>query len=866
MSAEAMMDSLDRLRDALAGRYTVDREIGRGGTATVYVGTDLRHERAVAIKVLRPELTAMAGHARFLREIKITARLTHPNILPVLDSGEADGFVYFVAPFVEGESLRRRLDKEKQLPLDDAILITREVSSALSYAHSKGLVHRDIKPENILLEAGHAVVADFGIAYALDVTGVDRITESGLAVGTPAYMSPEQAEGSSVLDGRSDLYSLGCVLFEMLAGKPPFTGSATAILRKQLLNPDPPDLGEFRPTVPVEVADAVRTALAKAPEDRFATGDQFDHALAGVRDTPSTKPTKVREGRKSALEVIPRHLRRAAAFAVLLIPLAFVPWVRQAVGRLIEPAPLPAPRWVGVLSFKNADSADAALASGLTQSYTQLLVALTPRTGPLWVLPFRDMLDAGAGSPIALRKSYPLDLIVTGEVQNNGGKRSLRTDLIDFRFDPPRIVASLSVPDPSDSLSLASVRALVGQTLALSAPSPSSESSPAVWAASPARRSYLLGAGLMQRAYDLSSLSAAIDNFQTAIDQDARFGPAYVGLCDALWERYLQTGQATLAGDATRMCDKAGELSRTDPAGLVALGRTQYFHGELDRAERTLRDAIRQSAGPEGHRWLGHVLEEQGRFADAERELRKAIALRPELWIYPEALGELYMNIERHQDALELHREVIRLSPDNYIGYSNMGASLMLLNRLDEAEEQLRRSIAVRPSSMAYRNLGYLGILRQKYDVAVVALREAIRYGPEDWVSWRWLAHAYHWRGDRSDERDAWQRVVDLLRSRLDLNPTNQDMLCSMAEALIGLGDTANGLQHLTRLTSHPIIKAYDLYWIGRAYEMAGRRKEAVQYITQALARGFDSHTVAGDPWLRALRADPAYHGPREQR
>jgi len=260
------------------------------------------------------------------------------------------------------------------------------------------------------------------------------------------------------------------------------------------------------------------------------------------------------------------------------------------------------------------------------------------------------------------------------------------------------------------------------------------------------------------------------------------------------------------------------------------------------------------------------VLEEEGRFADAERELRRAIALRPELWIYPEALGEFYMNIERNQDAIELHREVIRLSPDNYIGYSNMGASLMLMHRLDEAEEQLRRSIAVRPSSMAYRNLGYLGLLRQRYDDAVVALREAIRYGPEDWVSWRWLAHAYHWRGERSEERDAWQRVVDLLRFRLHLNPTNQDMLCSMAEALIGLGDTANGLQHLNRLTSQAIIKPYDLYWTGRAYEMAGRRKEAVQYITQAIALGFDSHTVAGDPWLRALRADPAYHGPREQR
>ena len=215
-----MSDALQRLTAALSDRYTIERELGAGGMATVYLATDLKHERHVAIKVLRPELAAALGPERFLREIKLAANLMHPHILPLHDSGDADGFLYYVMPYVEGESLRDRLNHEKQLPIEDALQIAREVATALSYAHDHDVVHRDIKPENILLAAGTAVVADFGIAKAVTAAGGEKLTETGIAMGTPQYMSPEQAAGSSDLDGRSDLYSLGCVLYEMLAGEP----------------------------------------------------------------------------------------------------------------------------------------------------------------------------------------------------------------------------------------------------------------------------------------------------------------------------------------------------------------------------------------------------------------------------------------------------------------------------------------------------------------------------------------------------------------------------------------------------------------------------------------------------------------------
>src|SRR5947209_19757800 len=282
-----MAETPARLQAALVARYALDRELGHGGTATVYLAQDLKHSRAVAIKVLRPELAAALGAERFLREIEIAARLTHPHILPSHDSGEAAGFLYYVMPVVEGESLRDRLKREPQLPVEEAVRIAREVATALSYAHSQDVVHRDIKPENILLSGGEAVVADFGIARAIVAAGAEQLTDTGLAVGTPGYMSPEQATGAEHLDGRSDVYSLGCVLYEMLAGHPPFLGTtAQEILARHTLDPVPP-LRTIRPELPEAVELAVRKALAKSPADRWRTPAALSEALAQAVAPPS---------------------------------------------------------------------------------------------------------------------------------------------------------------------------------------------------------------------------------------------------------------------------------------------------------------------------------------------------------------------------------------------------------------------------------------------------------------------------------------------------------------------------------------------------------------------------------------------------
>ncbi len=299
MSSSCILDDATRLATALEERYRIERQLGAGGMATVYLATDLKHDREVALKVLRPELGAVLGAERFLAEIKITARLDHPHILTLIDSGEAGGFLFYVLPLVRGESLRDKLRREQQLGLEEALAITKQVASALDYAHRHGVVHRDIKPENILLFEGEAMLADFGIALAVKEAGGNRLTETGLSLGTPQYMSPEQATGDRLLDARSDVYSLAAVLYEMLAGEPPVTGPNAQAMIAKLMTERPVHLRIVRGAVPENIDAAVARALDKTPADRFASAGDFSRALE-LKPITGTVPVAVATGAAAA--------------------------------------------------------------------------------------------------------------------------------------------------------------------------------------------------------------------------------------------------------------------------------------------------------------------------------------------------------------------------------------------------------------------------------------------------------------------------------------------------------------------------------------------------------------------------------------
>ena len=430
-----MLNLTSEMRAAFADRYRIERELGAGGMATVFLAHDLKHDRDVAIKVMHPEIAQSLGTERFLREIAMTANLRHPHILPLYDSGAAAGVVYYVMPFIDGGSLRDRLDRDKQLPIDEALTIAREVADALGYAHASGVVHRDIKPENIMLERGHAVVSDFGIARAASTLGSERITETGMSVGTPTYMSPEQAACERDIDGRSDLYSLGCVLYEMLGGQPPFTGPTVESVVRQHLITEAAPITNLRPTVPAEVAGALARTLAKNPADRFNPAAQFVQALTPAVSTQPIQKVTSREPRS------PATITLIAAAGVAVVALG---WIGV---RLLPLGATPKIERIAVLPMENqtGDTSQMFFADGMTRE----LIGVLTDVG-VWTLGHRAVAAyRNTAKPAAdIARELGVDALVTGSVLKAGDVVQIATELTDPKSGKSLWARTFSRPAP----------------------------------------------------------------------------------------------------------------------------------------------------------------------------------------------------------------------------------------------------------------------------------------------------------------------------------------------------------------------------------------------------------------------------------
>ncbi len=562
----------------------MDSELGRGGMATVYRARDLRHDRWVALKVLRPELSAMLGDQRFGREIRLTARLRHPHVLPVFDSGSAGSELWYVTPCIEGGSLRERLSRDGQLPLDDALGIARDVLGALAHAHAHGIVHRDIKPENVLLEGNEAVVSDFGIARAMQEASSERLTETGLSLGTPTYMSPEQVTGDGTLDGRSDLYALACVLYEMLTGMPPHAGpTAQAVLAKKLVVAAPSVRG-VRPSVPPEVDACVARGLAIAPEDRFATAEAFAEALAAAR---ARQPVTTRVFSAAPADRRRRLYRMVATAAAVLLAGGVL-----LARRVRAPEALPSATRLAVLPFSVAAGPELGY---LGPGMVDLLSRNLDGAGELRTVDAGSVLTAlrkaGVGTgdlneARAVARRLGAGQVVQGNVSAAGERLRIHAELLDASSDSARLLSSAAVE--GDSLELFTlVDRLAAELLVERSQGPGFRllrTAAFTTQSLPALKSYLKA----EQHFRAVRPDSAILGFRHAVDEDSAFGLAHYRLAvAALWGN--RPAQIDLALDrALRLGDRLPGRDRALVGALDAFRR-----GMPDSSERRYRAILR---------------------------------------------------------------------------------------------------------------------------------------------------------------------------------------------------------------------------------------------------------------------------------
>jgi eukaryotic-like serine/threonine-protein kinase len=665
-----LTDLLDSLRQALSGRYQILREIGRGGMATVYLAQDLKHPRQVALKVLRPEVAGALGADRFLKEIEVAARLQHPHILGLLDSGAAGDMLYYVMPYVEGESLRHRLDRESQLSVDAAVTIARQVAGALDYAHRHGVIHRDIKPENILLSAGQALVADFGIAKAFDAAGGEKLTETGLSLGTPHYMSPEQASATRSLDGRSDIYALGCVLYEMLAGAPPFTGpSAQSILARHSVDPVP-SLHTVRRTVPAGIEWAITKAMAKVPADRFASAGEFADALAH----PERAPVQRARDRRWLY----------AGMAVAILALVFGLSGRRILGGAADAPQISS---LAVLPLENR-SGDSLLGDAMTEALTTDL----GRISALRVTARSAVMKYKASTLPSPRIGQELgvDAVLQGGLQRSGDNLRLDLRLLSAasgsqlwaqRFDE-RFSNRSSMGDAVSQSLVSALKLAVTSSEERQLQAPPTTNAEAY-------DSFLRGK-IHVKQENRSEDSIAIGLFEHAVALDPSFAAAHAELAHAYGLRafYFAAEDKEAMEKGLVAAEKALRLDPELAEGHYARGFllwTPASHFAHDQAIQEYKRAIELNPNLDDvHRQLALVSMHIGLLGQAHEEFRKALALNPSNRIAQLQEAQAFGWEENYEEALRIHRQVPRdFNPSLWA--SIMSWTLLELGRDQEA-------------------------------------------------------------------------------------------------------------------------------------------------------------------------------------
>ncbi len=716
--------AIDRVRAALSQSYTIDRELGRGGMATVFLAQDVKHDRIVALKILHPDLAASMGSERFLREIKLAARLNHPHILPLFDSGAADDFLYYVMPYVEGESLRERLDRQSQLPVDEALHIARTMASGLDYAHRQGIVHRDVKPENVMLHEGEAMIMDFGIAKAVSVAGSETLTQTGMMVGTPAYVSPEQASGEAVIDGRSDQYSLACVLYEMLAGERPFTGpTAQAVLAKRFAGSVRP-VTQIRPSVPPAVEKALSRAMSTETSGRYASLALFAQALAsGSLTTPTDTQT------------MPQPVVSAA-------------------------------KSVAVLPFENMsnDAENEYFTDGIAE---EIITALTKIQSLRVASRVSAFAFKGRKDDIEeIGRKLKVSTVLGGSMRKMGNRIRITAQLVNvadgYQLWSERYDRELEdVFAIQDDISQAIVKAL---RVILS--EDEKKAIEKVRSVNVEAYDFYLRGRQYFHQWRRKSMEYARQMFNRAIEIDPEYARAHAGIADAcsLLYTYWDAREFNLR-QADTASSRALELDPELAEAHLARGIAVSLSKNMVEAEQEFQTAMRLDPKLfEAPYFYGRACMAEGRFADAARLFERAMTLRPEDYQAPtflaasqKAVGKVEEALATRRLAMKIISERLELNPDDGRALTLAATNSSKLGDVDKALEYAERTLAVdHDDPMLLYNVACVYAVLGKNDLALDSLESAVDRGLGHKA---WIDHDSDLDSIRSHPR--FQKVVD---------------------------------------------------------------------------------------------------------
>lgn len=850
--------------------FEILEKLGEGGMGVVFCARDLKLERLVALKILPPEqMTDAHRRGRFEREAKAASALNHPNIVTIHEIETVDGVDYIAMEFVRGGTLRE-LIPPGGMRLADALNYANQIAAGLAAAHGAGVVHRDIKPANIMVtKSGLVKLLDFGLAQVEQVRFSDSdstgsmapaiLTKPGTILGTVAYMSPEQAQGKE-MDQRSDIFSFGIVLYQMLTGSLPFQSNSEVGLMYEIVHGPTPSASQVRHDLPPALDRVLSTALEKDPNRRYANMDGLIADLRQVsREMEGGAPLTAR----LTVHAPKRNWRRMleiTAFVISLLLLAAV-LIWKVAPRWI--AGVPSEKKIAVLPFRNVgNNPDTeAFRDGLMEALTSELTDLSQFHNTLWVVPATEVRREGLSSAKDAQRQLGVNLVITGSVQRDADHVHLTANLVDAKTLRQLRGREISRPigEVAD-MQEAVVREVAGmlevelgakdrQALAAGATTTSS-----------AYDFYLQARGHLQRRSS-AEVNQAIDLFKKAIGQDPRYALAYAGLSEAYWWNYRYTGDTQWVAPAQENSKTALEIDSKLAPVYVTRGIIQAGTGHPVEAVQALQTALDlEPVNPGAGRELAAIYEAMGKLNDAESTLKKGLALRPGDWTSLYDLGMFYYRQGRYPDAVPLLQRVTDLAPDNNSGYTALGAVYWMQGQYENAAANFRKSLDLRPTATAYTSLGTIYFFMDRCADAVIEMKQAVNLLPKRDQLWGNLGDAYACvAGKKNDAVTAYHRAVDLAQAAALVNPRDADVLSRVALYQARLGNKMDANAQIRRARQLAPANRGVLWNAALVYELAGQRAPALEALKAAIQAGQPLEEVRHEPALANLRKDPRY-------